>query len=109
MDLTRERALELHRAMWSDMQRDLGDCPSLDERQKYKKAWCMKHGWFGIPFHCFLCAWSGNNGENDDCNCPINWNFDGKNIHGNCCIDGTVDYTYSPISEILALPEREDV
>ncbi len=109
MDLTREEALGLFREMWSDMQEELGDCPSFDEREEYKKDWCRKHGYYNVPFNCFLCAYGNNEDDDDGCDCPINWNFDGQNISGNSCIDGTVDYTYSPISEILALPEREDV
>ena len=43
MKLTKEEALRLHRAMWSDMQRELGDNPSPSERLDYKGEWCEKH------------------------------------------------------------------
>ena len=49
LDITRENALKLHRQMWSDMQRDLGDCPSLNDRLKYKGQWCREH--FGNIFY----------------------------------------------------------
>jgi len=34
-DLTREKALELHRQMWSGMQKDLGDNPDRTARYEY--------------------------------------------------------------------------
>ena len=36
MILTREQALEYHRQMWRDMQKDLGDRPDWDDRMFYK-------------------------------------------------------------------------
>ena len=48
LDITRENALKLHRQMWSDMQRDLGDYPSSKDRLKYKEQWCREH--FGNIF-----------------------------------------------------------
>lgn len=97
MKLTRQHALSLHRQMWMDMQKELGDCPSLYDRIEYKLEWCTNH--FpneDIRSHCFLCEYS-----NYDCSkCPIIW-------PGEHCADAVVNYSYSPINEILALPERE--
>lgn len=99
MELTRERAIELHRQMWSDMKRDLGDTPSFLSRTVYKSRWCEKHG-FVVINDCFLCEYMGN--LRLDCShCPIEW-------PGGCCDLGRVTYCYSPISEVLALPEREE-
>lgn len=106
-NLTRERALELHRQMWSDMQRDLGDEPWNIERIKYKAQWCRKHfPTEHIANDCFLCEYAcADDGFSCMC-CPIKWpnesEADGRCY---CTID---DYYYdAPISEILALPERE--
>ena len=43
MKLTKEKALELHRQMWSDMQKDLGDNPPRTIRGDYKRYWLRKH------------------------------------------------------------------
>lgn len=104
--LTREEALKLHRQMWNDMQRDLGDCPGYHERIMYKREWCGTNEYFGVFDNCFLCEWIRQNKISCD-GCPINWNFDGQNKRGNYCMYGTIDYGISPISEILALPESE--
>lgn len=100
MKLTREEALRLHRQMWSDMQKDLGDCPDYHDRIMYKYEWCKKNFPYNyIKTDCFLCEYVV---ENDlTCtNCPIDWG-------GSSCRKGKVTYHRSPISEILALPERE--
>ena len=104
MELTREEALRLHRQMWTDMQTALGDNPSLRDRVAFKIDWCKKH--FPneeIDCSCFLCEYvSQNSGDCDDC--PIKWD---DNYDDDCCgLDG-ITYGYSPISVILALPERE--
>jgi hypothetical protein len=111
MELTREKALELHYQMWGDMQNDLGDNPEPELRSIYKEKWINEHfpGEI-VTFNCFLCAYAGRM----NCwNCPINW--DSLTVEGKgYCFEpykggGTEDCIYldAPISEILALPERE--
>ena len=110
MILTREEALSYHRQMWSDMQRDLGNDPSVLQREKYKRQFCEKY--FpkqNIRDNCFLCEYvetmtfgQGYFGVNCDY-CPIKWDF-------NVCFDGgsvKKSYRNMPISELLALPERD--
>lgn len=104
MELTRERALELHRQMWTNMQMTLGDNPNSHEREKFKRKWCKEH--FPteiIDAHCFLCEYVDTH-EDDCAYCPIKWS-DNHN-DDNCCGDD-VSYEFSPISVILALPERK--
>ena len=122
MQLTREQALEYHRQMWTDMQKDLGDEPSATIRDDFKHAWCGNH--FPneqIANDCFLCEFLSKNDPHQfywDCGagCLLKW---GQDDVGNpiTCYDDDGDkddvsgthYRLSPISEILALPEREDV
>ena len=105
MKLTREEALKLHRQMWTDMQKELGDKPSHEDRSVFKVKWCDMH--FPnekIDCHCFLCEYV-HKYYCDDCDyCPIKWDDDYD--QDTCCFDG-VNYGTSPISVILALPERE--
>ncbi len=112
--LTREKAIKLHRKMWKDMQSELGDNPDYDERIAFKKKWVREH--FPnerVRSNCFLCEYTKYNdplfhmGYGCDA-CPIAWN---SSIHPECnpgawaVDDGNkVDYRYSPISVILALP-----
>lgn len=103
MKLTKERALELHKQMWSDMRTALGDDPSAGERVEYKRKWCESH--FpneSIYANCFLCEYTNQFVGKGSCreNCPIVW------LYGKC--DTKYYYYLAPISEILALPERED-
>lgn len=107
MILTRERALELHRRMWSDMQQELGDNPNILERERYKRLWCQEH--FpdeSIRDYCFLCEYAYNKSdEGFPCrHCPIKWDctycFEGGSIKKS--------YRNIPISELLALPERKE-
>lgn len=124
LNLTREEALKLHRAMWTEMQEKLGDNPSADDRCDFKGDWCEKH----FPNHsivndCFLCEYVNPNYASEFyCKerCPIDWESLKKYDWGNsdCCAiykgysgkDSDFDnkiYLAAPISEILALPERE--
>lgn len=99
LNLTREKALELHRQMWIDMQKDLGDCPTPTDRVVYKKDWCLEHG-YNICNDCFLCEYDvQHNDDTTKCDCLIEWKYD------TCFRNGY--YVEAPISEILALPERE--
>lgn len=103
-NLTKEKALELHRQMWTDMRSDLGNNPTGGERVDYKIDWCKTH--FpdeSIENSCFLCEYNKNKGKFCS-SCPVKWPIEIKGY--NYCTDN--DYYYkAPISEILALPERE--
>lgn len=106
MKLTKEQALEFHRWMWSDMQNILGDCPYSDEREDYKREWCKdcfpsEH----ISSCCFLCEYDDQFDDRSCAHCPIDWSNGGED--DDSCIMGRFTYIMSPISEILALPERE--
>ena len=105
MKLTREEALRLHRQMWTDMQTALGDDPDKPDRIFFKRDWCSKHfNFIKIEHNCFLCEYVHKN-YCDDCDyCPIKWD---DNYDDDCCAFSGVNYGYSPISVILALPERE--
>ena len=125
MKLTREEALKLHRQMWTDMQEELGDDPEKPDRICFKRDWCSKHfNLITIEHSCFLCEYARfTNGHKEydsatavSCkSCPIKWvagdmtNFPyAKFAPCECYNDkGNVDWRYSPISAILALPERE--
>ena len=112
MDLTREQALKLHREMWGDMQKVLGDNPPRYYRYLFKEQWCEEH--FPnekILSDCFLCEYVRQISPLSlRCrNCPIKWgnvetkfNCQGLSVGGN-----NADYRYDSISKILALPERE--
>lgn len=105
--LTREEALKYHRQMWSDMQKELGDEPSHVDRVDFKYDWCKKH--FPNEYvcnDCFLCEYNIQHGEElcEDA-CLIDWtDSTGKNTG---CFGSGTDYAKSPISVILALPERK--
>lgn len=107
--LTREEAIRLHREMWTDMQAELGDEPSYLERVAFKEKWVDEH--FPkerVNSDCFLCEYAQSVTEDsfNRCrSCPIAWN---SNLFPSCQ-SVRVDYRYSPISAILALPEREVV
>lgn len=105
MKLTREEALKLHRQMWTEMREELGDCPTHKQRRLFAYRWCLEHPLTSesICDSCYLCEYAkqvyGDGYVYIDCDsCPIDWNGD--------CMDGKVNRLYSPISEILALPEK---
>lgn len=108
MELTRERALELHRQMWTDMQRDLGDTPDSVQRINYKRDWCIVHfSYERIENNCFLCEYDKSS-KRDDCkDCPIKWPYEDYCTVRYCTNRGY--YYKAPISEILALPERKEI
>lgn len=110
MKLTREKALELHRQMWTDMQEKLGDNPNRDARWEYKAEWIEAHFPNERVYNdCFLCEYccehqfsNRDDFDYDFCKCPIKWP-NGK------CEDSADNAWYNmPISELLALPERGD-
>lgn len=119
MELTKEKALELHRQMWTDMQEELGNTPYASDRVIFKKEWCDKHfPGETIDNDCFLCEFSTQTmkhiafGDFYACTkyCPIAWKNAG--IIDCCEMYGESEERYylaAPISEILALPEREGV
>lgn len=108
MILTREQALEYHRWMWRDMQEDLGDCPDWDDRMIYKHKWCKeKFPQEHIMVDCFLCEYALRTRGN--CHgCPINWGGSRGRCQNLFDAEGGIDWRISAISEILALPEREE-
>jgi len=96
MKLSKEEALRLHRKMWSDMQKEFGDCPSAGIRVEFKEDWCNSHG-YKVRSDCFLCEYDYQVGGRSCKNCPIKW-------PNGSCIKGCY-YHKAPISEILALEE----
>ena len=108
MILTREEALKLHRQMWKDMQTELGDNPSAKERVLFKRKWCEEHFGREIENNCVLCEFTHQYPrryhEINCYKCPIDWKNWQKWI---ACESASVIWYYSPISEIMALPERE--
>ena len=116
MELTKEKALELHRQMWTDMQKSFGDTPGAEERSKFKYEWCNEHFPKDDVYNdCFLCAyampeWNKRKDETiDSCRvfCPIDWEKAGMK---DCCAEyegGGEFYEHAPLSKILDLPERE--
>lgn len=109
MDLTRKEALTLFREMWSDMRNELGDNPNIYQRLDFKEKWVNeKFPYRRVRHDCFLCEYVRRK-DMDSCKrCPIDWGHDG--IYDNACeklCEPGVDWRRSPISEILALPERK--
>lgn len=127
MDLTKEEVLKLHREMWGDMQKELGDNPSEPKRFTFKNDWVKKHGYVNewgvsdILDNCFLCEFAIGKRYEDNfrkmrCKyCPIDWSdlTDPLSLNHGFCIDtddsGYEVWQVAPISEILALPEREEI
>lgn len=122
MKMTKEEVLKYHRQMWSDMQKELGDNPSPIERLDYKSEWCEEHFPNEYIFNdCFCCEYSDQAENFEDLadtycyHCPIAWPTKCDDNELPCC-GRTFDrktgkyghyYLVAPISEILALPERE--
>ena len=115
MTLTREQALRLHREMWTDMQKELGDCPTYGKRRDFKRKWMHQRFPFKVVLsNCFLCEYANLilcefSGLRRCSYCPINWGKNGE--LGNFCektVGVGIDWRYSPISDILALPEKEE-
>ena len=106
MKLTKEEAVRLFHEQWSDMQKELGDCPSYRERLIFKRDWCEKRfPGETICAYCFLCEYMRHKASYSTCNfCPIVWPLDECSSSS---IIGT-NWRLSPISEILALPIREE-
>lgn len=102
MKMSEEMAVRLHRMMWWDMQKELGNNPSGKERAQFKFDWIHKH--FpseSIANDCWLCEYASSvancGGGDPYCkHCPISW----PDCHCN-----TLDFSYAkePISNILAL------
>ena len=107
MKLSEEMAVRLHRMMWGDMQRELGDNPNVEERENYKTRWISKH-FPGAMVHrcCFLCEFTqAPYASPHNCkNCPIKWPNDICFIGA----DANINYISSPISKILELPARNE-
>ena len=115
MNLSKEEALRLHRKMWSDMQKEFGDCPSAGTRVEFKEDWCNSHG-YKVRSDCFLCEYDYQVGGRSCKNCPIDWSSLSTNQLDRCYAEykGVVNNVFdvaiflaAPISEILALPERK--
>lgn len=108
MTLTKEDAIRLHRQMWSDMLKKLGDTPEYHNRVWFKADWCKLNGYVGIENDCFLCEYTSQEGLDCD-ECPIDWTLlyspSGPCKDNNNCDPGYMNW---PVSEILALPERSD-
>jgi hypothetical protein len=118
MELTKEKALELHRQMWTDMQEAFGDKPSARNRVAFKEDWCDEHfPCEHITHCCFLCEYTcqfSEDGAEDCSRCPVVWPCepsywkDDYFCEGNENDDVENGYRFIPISKLLSLPERED-
>lgn len=116
-ELTREEAIRLHREMWKDMQTELGDEPNELDRLVFKRKYIEEH--FPnelVRSDCFLCEYAQYTDvahiTGSLCaGCPVAWNsYDNPECIPDCIASwgrDAVDYRYSPISAILALPERK--
>ena len=117
MELTKEKALELHRQMWTDMQKTLGDNPNALDRIAFKEDWCDKHfPCEHITHSCFLCEYTcqfSRFGVELCSMCPVVWPCEQSCVMEDYFCEGkdggnTEDgYRFIPISKILSLPERE--
>lgn len=118
--MTREEALLLHREMWEDMQKELGDDPPPSQRTEFKHRWLDARGYSDVICSCFLCEYVNFDGSKETCDmCPIDWTAlasdeNDTNVIGTCLasryssLDETPIYRFATISEILALPERSE-
>lgn len=110
--LTKKKALKLHRRMWEEMKMALGDNPPSDERSRFKAWSCVVLRERPIN-NCWLCEYVLENyGPNSNSEtglhckyCPVVWG-EGDEKQECPCQQSFTDWMYSPISEILALPER---
>jgi len=111
--LTKEEAIDLFRQLWTDMKNELGDNPDHISRRSFKGKWCKKR--FPdetILSGCPLCEYAyseyveaGITGHS--CRfCPIDWPVSAIRRVPDCQ-GPQMHYLRNPISEILALPERE--
>ena len=104
--LTKERAIELFRQQWSDMQDRIGENPDILNRELFKIMWVDEHfPGEEVDANCFLCEYvmqQDREGVGNCDFCPIEW------PGGYCTAPGSTDCYESPISEILALPERKE-
>ena len=120
LNLTREEAVKLHRQMWTEMREELGDDATADDREDFKHKWCREH--FpdkNINNQCFLCEYVSHYccTKRMCRRCPIDWSGLSRDAYKDytCCADykGEIKdsnaeiFLAAPISEILALPERE--
>ena len=109
MKLTKEEAVRLFHEQWSDMQKELGDCPCSFDRDSFKREWCKKK--FpdeSIANDCFLCEYveQADPGYFTGCyRCPIAWPLNMRGMPS-CSL---MPYLYAPISKILELAVREGV
>ena len=102
--LTKERAIELFRQQWSDMRDRIGENPDVFGRERFKNMWIYEHfPGERVDNECFLCEYDMQQEDGGYCNfCPIEW--PGRY----CVVPGSTNYYETPISEILALPERKE-
>lgn len=100
--LTDAEILYLHKWLWSDMQKALGDDPRPSDRTAYKDIWCTEHD-LNIPHNCFLCLnaerYDPRLGIQQECDqCLVEW------PKGKCYSD--FFFLFKRISDILDLPTR---
>ena len=118
--LTKEKALSLHRQMWTDMSLKLGNNPDELARTKFKRDWLKIHNYKDVECNCFLCEYDFQQrkiGENFCKFCPIDWSplsAEEDGVCGDRYILSNYDsyesiWRSAPIDEILNLPEKEGV
>ena len=124
-DMELKEAVKLHREMWSDMKKTLGDNPDGTARIAFKQEWLAEHGYSKIDNSSFLCEYALSvmlkemrmGIIHSQCDhCPIDWSRltpDKESDYYGCCIysDCNDDEVWesASIGEILALPERKGV
>lgn len=118
--ITPEQAIQRTIEMWSDMKDALGETPTAKQRYAFKRDWLLAHGYRNNAFpyytttvssECFLCEcseaqWEHNGFRYLRCSyCPIRWPDEGRLIPS--CKGNTLDYSRTPISDILAYIQDE--
>lgn len=107
--LTADEAYAKHIEMWKAMQEKLGDNPTGDERERFKRAWCEEHG-ESIFNGCYLCEYNiGTSNTHCGMSCVVDWGTVAGEygLKQGGCMHGRTRYRTAPISEILALPRNE--
>lgn len=107
LEKEREEAYQKHVAMWTAMKEKLGDTPETRDRAFFKSDYTIDHGDFYVKLDCYLCDFVDTHGLTCK-ECPVDWKADPRIFRVPECQCET-DWRSSPISQILALPERKYV
>lgn len=117
IDLTKEKAIELHRSMWERINSVSKRSAVVVDINALKSEYLYERNMLFVRNRCFCCEYAEQNALSCSTGCLFNWNRNsdekfvscGLGIYGEAVTTTNVELQRSLINKIANLPVRTDI